>query len=516
MPAWLSALVGGLGALIIAAIVLLVAGRKLLDLASDAFVRRMMTDKYVENLWEFIATMGRTGSSIILENQLRSQFGTIPNRPFGAVARMTNFRRISFNPAQLVRMPTPDGVRIATSVVLGKRAARPMVLAIPIIVSSMAYGLALTKEAKVALARGAALAGTASGSGEGGLLPEERQAAKHFILQYSRGGWTRDPKILQQADMIEIQAGQGAIAGVAHTIKARDLGPGPWKVMGLPPGSDAVVHAHIPGVASPEDLRNLVTKLRQIGRGVPISLKFAAADTLEADMAIAAWAGVDVITLDGGEAGTAGAAPILEDDFGLGTFHAVTRGARFLEAQGLRDRISLVVAGGLATPGDFLKALALGADAVAIGTQAMFAISHKQILKALPWEPPTELTWYTGKMKQRFDPEAGARHLASYLQAVTAEMVMACRALGKRSLAEVNRDDLFTLDKDVAEAAGIRLGTREPVPGPPAVDGRPPAGTGGTAGSLDRIASLYALEKDLLHSSLTLLTTCRRSPARRP
>lgn len=362
-----------------------------------------------------------------------------------------------FNIAQLHRLPTQVGSPVVTGVTIGPRAARPLHLAMPIIVSGMAYGMSLSARAKVAIARGTALVGTATNTGNGPWLQAERDAAKKLVLQISRGTWAKDEWMLRQADMLEIQVGQGAFGGVGHKMSSARIGPVLRQRFGLAPGQDAVIESRQPGVACERDLARLIARLRRVTGGVPVAVKIGAGDDIEADLAIIVRAGADVITVDGAESGSHGSPPILEDDFGLPTLYALCRARRALDRLDPRHGVSLVISGGLSSPGDYLKALALGADAVAIGTMALFAVSHSQITKALPFEPPTQVVWYRGKQSKRFDSEQGARDLANYLRSCTREMADGVRALGKTSLADVCRDDLVALDDLTAKITGLPL-----------------------------------------------------------
>lgn len=207
----------GLGLLGVAGAALL--GRWLLGRSARQAISKFMTEPYDENLWEVISAGTRTTPHVILETNLRAEKGEAILRPIGGPKKFPDFGGLMFNVAQLATLPTPEDVPVKTSVVLGKRAARPLKLDIPIIVSAMAYGFGLSEKAKIALARGAALAGTATNTGEGPFLPSERKAARKLIIQYNRGTWGKDPEILRQADMIEIQLGQGAQAGIGHVFK---------------------------------------------------------------------------------------------------------------------------------------------------------------------------------------------------------------------------------------------------------------------------------------------------------
>jgi glutamate synthase domain-containing protein 2 len=184
---------------------------------------------------------------------------------------------------------------------------------------------------------------------------------------------------------------------------------------------------------------------------------------LERDLAIALNAEVDVIALDGGQAASHSAPATLMDNFGLPLAFALCRASRFLDRENVRDRVSLLAGGGMESPGDFLKALALGADGVYIGTIALIAMMHTQVFKALPLEPPTQLLWNTGKYKNKFDPKDGANHLANFLRACTEEMRISTRALGKTALRDVSSDDLFATDEEAANIAGIPLGFQSPL-----------------------------------------------------
>lgn len=201
-------------------------------------------------------------------------------------------------------------------------------------------------------------------------------------------------------------------------------------LLGIGPGQQPIIYSWHPELRD-KTLRQLVAELRRLTDGVPIGAKLAAGHRLEEDMKHCLDAGVDVIALDGAQAATKGSPPILQDDFGLPTLYALVRASEFLNISGRRERVSLIVGGGLSTPGDFLKALALGADAVYIGSIALFAVSHGQVFKSLPWEPPTEVVFHGGKPADEFDIDEGADRLARFLRACAAEMALGVRAMGK-------------------------------------------------------------------------------------
>nr|WP_315988661.1 FMN-binding glutamate synthase family protein [Desulforamulus aquiferis] len=262
-------------------------------------------------------------------------------------------------------------------------------------------------------------------------------------------------KYLKQSDAIEIQFGQGANAGAGKTLKAENMNEKLRSRLGLQRGQDAVIHNRLEGIESEQDLKALIGKLREVTNGVPIGVKIGAGKYLEDDLRIIVQAGADFVSVDGAEAGTHGSLPTLEDDFGVPTAIAAARAGNFWEHNNLKGRVSLLVGGGISTPGDCLKIMALGADAVYLGTAILYATTHTQVLKVVPFEPPTQLAWQEGKYSGKFDINKGAKSLARFLRSTVYEMEEAVKALGKSSVGEVSKEDIFSLDKDMAELSGI-------------------------------------------------------------
>lgn len=417
--------------------------------------RLILTEKYDDNLWEVVSATRRFPLQTIVENSLRAQSGKAIDRPLGTPKHFPSFDDLMFNMAQLHTMPTVDQRLIDLTTVIGKKAPRPLRLTMPVMISAMAYGIALSEPFKIALARGATMAGIASNTGEGPFLPSEREAAQQLILQYNRGNWNKEPEILRQADMLELQFGQGATGGTSHTASAKDMTPTLRHRFGITGNQSITAHARIPGINSAQGLIRKVKELRKITGGIPIGVKLGAGKDLEKDLDIALQADVDVICLDGAEAASKGSHPILQDDFGVPTLFALTRAQNYLEKTGCRQKVDLVISGGIRTPGHILKAIALGADAVYIGSAAIFATSDLQTLKAIPSEPPTQIAWETGKYSHQFDVEEGARCLYRFLMATGDEMRAGLQALGKKSLKELSKEDLMALSKEIGDAVGI-------------------------------------------------------------
>ncbi|OUN01530.1 MAG: hypothetical protein BAA04_07870 [Firmicutes bacterium ZCTH02-B6] len=448
-----------------------IAGRRLavssvrdgLQHAVRTLMLRLQNDPYPENLWEMVSATRRPGPQTILENGLRAEHGALLHRPLGSPRRWPNLEALVFDGAQLARRPAVHDVPVDMAVTLGPRAKRPLKVDIPILVSGMAYGLALSRRAKVALARGAALAGTASNSGEGPVLPLEWQANPKLIVQYPRARWGGDPVALRHAAMVEVHLGQGASTGVGGEVVGARSNRRLRRELGVGPGEPAVIYSHHDALKT-RSLRELVDELRSETDGVPIGVKLAPGRRLEQDLEACLAAGVDYIALDGAQAATKGSPPILQDDFGLPTLYALVRAVRFLEASGAREQVSLIVGGGLYTPGDYLKVLALGADAVYIGTVALFAVSHGQVFKAMPWEPPTQLVFFGGHQEHELDVDEGAYRLANYLRAAAWEMAVAVRALGKTAVRDVSKEDLMALDELTARLCDVPVAHHAPAP----------------------------------------------------
>lgn len=218
-------------------------GRSMIkDISTDA-LKTTMTDLYDENILELISATTRFYPQIIMETNLRSQEGQAIQRPLGPPKKFPSLDQLMFNIAQLHVMPTPLETIIDTKVVIGKQCKKPLVIGLPIMISAMAYGEALSAKVKTALAKGSSLAGTATNTGEGPFLLAERKAANKLIIQYNRGSWNKTPDIISQADAIEIQFGQGALGGVGHLLDNSKIDSTLRKGYGVKKGQDAMIHS---------------------------------------------------------------------------------------------------------------------------------------------------------------------------------------------------------------------------------------------------------------------------------
>lgn len=407
--------------------------------ASRLAFKIMMTDPYLANLSELVTATKRTNIQTILETNLRAQRAEVLQRPLGSPRDFVGFEGLMFVSSHLDREPLPHTIPIHMGVVIGPKARKPLKIEMPLIISGMAYKTALTDRMKYAFALGSSRAKTATNTGEGPFLAGERSLADYLIVQYPRTPLYRTMDMLQQADALEIQLGQGASAGVAQA-------PYPH-----------LIRTELPMLRRAQDLPKLVRFLKEVGQGVPVGVKFSFTNNLEREIDLCLQADVDYLALEGAQAASVKSAPILQDDFGLPTILGLPRAVKHLKHRGVKDKVSLIVSGGFTSPGQCLKALALGADAIYLGTMILFSASHTQTLKAIPWEPPTQLAVYGGKASKKFNWRLGAKHVANFLIASTEEMKEGVRALGKHALHQVDSHDLVALDEYTSQITGIPL-----------------------------------------------------------
>lgn len=431
---------------------------KMMDPAMDEVLLKMFTEDYPDNPFMMITVAEKLSPRAMLEAAMRAETGTELTRPLGSPVVLSPWDKILLNPKQLFQLPMDNYLQVATKTVIGPTAKRPLVLDIPIMITGMSYGGSLSLQMKMALAKGAAMAGTSTNTGESAVTKEERAAAKYLIGQYHRGGYLSGKEQLNRLDAIEIQLGQGAWGGaVDEPMKSDTIGSHLRETWKLKDGEDAVIHARMPGKATLTEYIQMVDTMKN-QYDVPVGVKIAGSDYMEYELAVIARTKADFIVVDGSEGGTAAANPTLQDNVGLPTLHALVRTIDWLMENNLRHRFSVIAAGGLVTPGHFLKAMALGADAVYIGSIALMAAMHTQVAKVLPQAPPSQLALYKGKMNDKLDIAVAATSLYHFLKSCTLEMQLAVQAVGKQALKDLRRDDLVTVDKDLAEFMGIRYG----------------------------------------------------------
>ena len=354
--------------------------------------------------------------------------------------------------AQLHRAPLLDDEPVGSDTVIGPNAQKPLRFDIPIFVSDMSFG-ALSEPAKLAMARGAELAGTGICSGEGGMLPEEQQANSRYLYELASGrfgfGWDK----LQSVQAFHFKGGQGAKTGTGGHLPGKKVTGKIAEVRALNEGEDAISPSRFPDWSSPNDIRAFADEVRSRTGGIPIGYKLSA-QHIEDDIDAALDVGVDYIILDGRGGGT-GAAPILfRDNISVPTIPALARARRHLDRLGRND-VSLVITGGLRYPPDFIKALALGADAIAVSNSAMQAIGCIAMRACHTNSCPVGIATQKPHLVSRLVVEKSARQLANFFQASVDLMKVMARACGHSHLNQFALTDLITFKTEMASLAGI-------------------------------------------------------------
>ncbi len=462
MPLWWTVFWAASAALALAAAAFFIANGLVARLMMGSLYRYGMREltgaRYPMNLGSLLNLLRRADPQVFLENMLRTRTDQPLARPMGGPIRTSPWGQLVFNPAQVAKLPTATHASIDMSVTIGPKAKRPLTCDIPILITGMSFAGALSERTKIALADGATAAGTATNTGEN-YLPAERRHAKRLIVQYHRGTWPKSAQNyapwLEQADAIEVQLGQGAQAAATRRTPPDRLDPSMRRAMGLSAGEDAVIETRLKGVQHSEDVVKKIQELKA-RHPVPVGIKLAPSARLLEDLHLLMAAEPDFITLDGGEGGTHAGPPILQDDFGLPLMVALAWTHQYLQDRGLRHRVSVIAAGGLRTPGDFLKAMAVGADAVYIGYAALMALSAVEAPQVMPWGPPEALFYASGPSRQRLQIGRAAQALRHFLKSCTAEMAFGVESLGLTRVRDVGPDDLVALDPWTARLAGIK------------------------------------------------------------
>jgi glutamate synthase domain-containing protein 2/rubredoxin len=354
--------------------------------------------------------------------------------------------------AQLNPPPLADDAVVHTETVIGKHAKRPMVLNHPVYVSHMSFG-ALSKEVKIALAKGSALAGAAMCSGEGGILPEEMDAAHPYIFEYVPNKYSATRENLQRADAIEIKIGQGTKPGMGGHLPGGKVTPEIAALRGRNPGEDIQSPSSFPELHGKEDLKKMVSMLRRESDGRPVGIKIAAGK-LERDLEYCVYAEPDFITVDG-RGGATGSSPLLlREASSVPTVYALHRARKFLDS--LRSDISLVITGGLRVSADFAKAIAMGADAVAVASAPLIAAACQQYRICGTGNCPVGAATQDPELRKRLKIDQAAARVANYFRVTLEELKMFARITGHSRLHEMSVEDLCTISREISEYTSIR------------------------------------------------------------
>jgi glutamate synthase domain-containing protein 2 len=354
--------------------------------------------------------------------------------------------------AQLSTKPLLDDAKVETSLVLGPRAKKPLILDIPLFVSDMSFG-SLSEEAKVALAKGAELAGTGICSGEGGMLPEEQKANTKYFYELASGkfNWSLDK--VKNVQAFHFKAGQGAKTGTGGHLPGSKVTEKIASVRGLTPGEDAISPSSFDDLNSTADYKKLADGIREVTGGIPIGFKISA-QHIEDDIAFAIESSADYIILDGRGGGTGAAPNIFKNNISIPTIPALSIARNYLDKSNITD-VTLIITGGLRTESDFVKALALGADGVAIANSAIQAIGCLGMRACSTNNCPVGIATQKENLRSRLVIDESAKQLENYLNSTVELMKILARACGHNSLSQFSKRDLTTFKYDMAKLTGI-------------------------------------------------------------
>ncbi len=371
--------------------------------------------------------------------------------------RSTKMNRALFNdlvfvPSQISNRPV-DYFRekIESKTVIGKNSKKPLILNTPIFFAAMSFG-ALSKEAKLAIAKASTILGTADNTGEGGMLPEQRKYAKFLIAQYSTGRFGVDENYIKSADAIEIKMGQGAKPGQGGLLPGHKVTDEIAKVRKVPRGKPVHSPPFHPDMKNLNDIKKKVSWLRDVSGGKPIIIKFGAGNP--EDVRIAVKAGPDAIAIDGHFGGTGAAPEIMLDDFGVPTLPALVEARRIMD--NMKAKQELLIGGGFSTGADVAKALALGADAVFLGFPLMIAMGCEYCKECYKGQCPGGIATQDPKLRKKFDMKKSVDAVVNYIGSCTEELKMAAGATGNRNIHGLNKKDLVALSLDASKMLGVR------------------------------------------------------------
>ena len=365
-----------------------------------------------------------------------------------------SFDDLVFVPAQLSKRPVDYyKEKITAETVIGKNSKKPIKIETPIIIGAMSFG-AVSREAKTALAKTSTLAGTIENTGEGGMLPEEREFSKYLIFQYSTGRFGADEETIKKANAIEIKIGQGAKGGMGGLLPAEKVTEEIAKIRKVEIGKDIHSPAYHLDIKNIEGLRKKVEWLRELTGGVPIILKLAAGD-VENDIKLAIKANSDIIAIDEMEGGTGAAPEVMLNEVGIPTLAALVKSREVLDKIGAKQE--LWIGGGLNKGGDFAKALALGADAVFCATALLVAMGCNYCRLCYLGKCPVGIATQNPELRKNLNIETASQNVANFIKNCTEEIKMIAGACGENNIHKLNKGHLRALNSEIAKIAKLKL-----------------------------------------------------------
>ena len=370
-------------------------------------------------------------------------------------AELPHWNDLQIMAAQMATKPLFEEQPVSSELIIGPNADKPLKLAIPLFVSDMSFG-ALSEEAKIALAKGAELAGTGICSGEGGMLPEEQEANSHYFYELASAGFGYKEELLTKVQAFHFKGGQGAKTGTGgHLPGTKNIGK-IAQVRGIKEGEAAVSPPTFKDLSTVDDFKRFADRVREVTGGIPIGFKLSA-NHIEDDIQFALDASADYIILDGRGGGTGAAPEMFRDHISVPTIPALARARRYLDEQGVSGKVTLIITGGLRLPIDFVKALALGADGIAISNSAMQAIGCVAARICNTNNCPAGIATQKSDLRQRLNIDKSANQLNNFFSASTELMKVMARACGHNDFRQFNQDDLATWHRDMALLSGVKF-----------------------------------------------------------
>jgi methylamine---glutamate N-methyltransferase subunit C len=358
---------------------------------------------------------------------------------------------ILFKGAQLFRMPLNEDETVSTTTIIGKTAKHPVEIAMPFYVSHMSFG-ALSREAKIALAKGSKLVGTAICSGEGGLLPEEHQAAGCYIYELGTASFSHVDEDILKADAVEIKIGQAAKPGLGGHLPKEKITDEIAQIRGIPKEQDSISPGRPFNISCQADLINQVDRLRKLTDGKPIGIKFTAGH-IEKDLEFALSAKPDFITIDC-RGGATGAAPtFIKDNVCLPPVFAIHRARKYLDQ--VQSKVTLCITGGFRDSADIAKTLALGADAIALATASLIAIGCQQYRVCHSGKCPVGITTQDPELRSRFIVDESVKRFVNFYNATKEELITFAQTNGRNNIHDLDISDIFTLNNEISQNTDI-------------------------------------------------------------
>ncbi len=356
--------------------------------------------------------------------------------------------------AQMATKPLMEDRIVSTELIIGPEAKKPLKLKIPLFVSDMSFG-ALSEEAKISLSKGAELAGTGICSGEGGMLPEEQEANSRYFYELASARFGYKEELLKKVQAFHFKGGQGAKTGTGgHLPGIKNKGK-ISEVRGIPEGKPAISPPTFKDLSSVSDFKDFAGRVREITSGIPVGFKLSA-NHIEKDIQFALDAGADYIILDGRGGGTGAAPEMFRDHISVPTIPALARARHYLDEKGASGRVTLIITGGLRVPIDFVKALALGADGVAVSNSAMQAIGCVAARICNTNNCPAGIATQNPELRKRLNIEEASFRLQNFFAASVELMQVMARACGHDDLNKFNKNDLATWHREMALLSGVR------------------------------------------------------------